>query len=227
MFFPPTATPLGAEALTGSRNPFLITAYPETAPTRQESICLTPGCVHTASEVLDKMDPTAEPCDDFYQFACGNFVKKTNIPDDKASVTSFSVINDMLQEQLRTMIEEPIQENEPKPFKLTKQLYQACMNKTLIEADGLTTIKEILRELGGWPVLEGEKWNEGDFDWRQSVYKFRRAGYSVDYFIDFSVGIDLKNSTKRIIDVSPKNNSDFFLFQSQFSLLSWIKHLLV
>lgn len=100
------------------------------------------------------------------------------------------------------MIEEPIQENEPKPFKLTKRLYQACMNKSLIEADGLTTIKEILKQLGGWPVLEGDKWSEGDFDWRQSVYKFRKAGYSVDYFIDFSVGIDLKNSTQRIIDVS-------------------------
>lgn len=108
----------------------------------------------------------------------------------------------MLQEQLRTMIEEPIRPDEPKPFALTKKLYQACMNKTLIEADGLTTIKEILKEMGGWPVLEGDMWNEGEFDWRRSVYKFRKTGYSVDYFIDFSVGIDLKNSTRRIIDVS-------------------------
>lgn len=191
---------MGAEALTGSKNPILITAYPETS--QKESLCLTQGCIHTASQVLEKMDQTAEPCDDFYQFACGNFVKKTNIPDDKASVTSFSVINDVLQEQLRTMIEEPIQENEPKPFQLTKKLYQACMNKSLIEADGLDTINDILKQLGGWPVLEGDRWSEGDFDWRQSVYNFRKAGYSVDYFIDFSVGIDLKNSTKRIIDVS-------------------------
>lgn len=63
-------------------------------------------------------------------------------------------------------------------------------------------MKEILKTLGGWPVLEGDKWKDGDFDWRQSVYKFRQVGYSVDYFIDFSVGIDFKNSTKRIIDVS-------------------------
>lgn len=75
------------------------------------------------------------------------------------------------------------------------------MNKTLIEKDGLKTIRSILRELGGWPVLEGGDWNAGEFDWRRSVYKFRKVGYSVDYFIDFSVGIDLKNSTRRIIDV--------------------------
>ncbi|KAJ8983665.1 hypothetical protein NQ317_003452 [Molorchus minor] len=127
--------------------------------------------------------------------------RKTNIPDDKSSVTSFSIISDMLQEQLRAMIEEPVQPNEPKPFQLTKKLYRACMNKTLIENEGLDTIHDILRELGGWPVLEGIKWSEADFDWRKSVYRFRRVGYSVDYFIDFSVGVDVKNSTKRIIDL--------------------------
>lgn len=63
-------------------------------------------------------------------------------------------------------------------------------------------MKNILTNLGGWPVLEEENWKESEFDWMESVYKFRQVGYSVDYFIDFSVGIDFKNSTKRIIDVS-------------------------
>nr|CAH7760506.1 unnamed protein product [Callosobruchus chinensis] len=184
-----------AEALQGS---FVITA-PSTND--KEKICLSRGCVHTASKVLEYMDPTVDPCDDFYQFTCGNFLKSTNIPDDKSSVTSFSIISDALQEQLRAMIEEPIKPGEPKPFQLTKKLYKACMNKTLIEAEGLNTIHGILRQLGGWPVLEGMEWDEGEFDWRRSVYKFRKLGYSVDYFIDFSVGVDVKNSTKRIIDL--------------------------
>ena len=33
------------------------------------------------------------------------------------------------------------------------------------------------------------------------VYKFRRMGYSVDYFVDFSVTTDLKNSSWRILDL--------------------------
>ncbi|KAF5303211.1 hypothetical protein FQA39_LY10124 [Lamprigera yunnana] len=166
-----------------------------------KNVCLTPGCIHTASHILKNMDPNVDPCDDFYQFSCGNFIKSTNIPDDKSSVTSFSVISDLLQEQLRTMIEEPIKPNEPKPFVLLKKIYKSCMNKTAIEEDGLKTIKSILKNLGGWPVLEGAKWSDGSFDWRQSVYKFRKIGYSVDYFMDFSVGIDLKNSTHRTVDL--------------------------
>lgn len=70
----------------------------------------------------------------------------------------------------------------------------------MIEQQGLDPLLNILRKLGGWPILENQ-WNETEFNWKESVYKFRKMGYSVDYFIDFSIGVDLKNSTKRIIDV--------------------------
>jgi len=76
------------------------------------------------------MDESVEPCDDFYSFACGKFVKETVIPEDKTSLTAFSVLSDKLQEQLRLVIEEPIKSSDAKPFQLAKHLYNACMNKS-------------------------------------------------------------------------------------------------
>ncbi|XP_011494888.1 PREDICTED: membrane metallo-endopeptidase-like 1 isoform X1 [Ceratosolen solmsi marchali] len=166
-----------------------------------EDICLTPGCIHTASLILENMDTSVEPCDDFYRFACGNFLKNTVIPDDKTSVNTFSIISDKLQKQLRSSIEEESNINDPRPFRLVKTLYKSCMNKSKIEEQGLDPLHKILKELGGWPVLMGDNWIDSNFNWKESVYKFRRMGYSVDYFLDFSIGIDLKNSTKRVIDL--------------------------
>lgn len=74
-----------------------------------------------------------------------------------------------------------------------------------IASRGHKPLLDLLEKLGGWPVLEGPNWKVGDFDWKETVYKFRKFGYSVDYFIDFSIGVDLKNSTVRIIDVSNRN----------------------
>lgn len=123
-----------AEALTG-KSGVLITSDKQSrksAPANQDKdgeVCLTPGCVHAASKMLEQIDDSVEPCDDFYNFACGNFVENTIIPDDKVSVNTFSVISDKLQEQLRTIVTAPIEENEIEPFKNVKKLYLACMNK--------------------------------------------------------------------------------------------------
>lgn len=100
---------------------------------KNDEVCMTPGCVHAASKMLEQMDSSVEPCDDFYNFACGQYVEDTIIPDDKVSVNAFSVISDKLQEQLRTIITAPIDDDELEPFKNVKRLYTACMNKSKIE----------------------------------------------------------------------------------------------
>lgn len=188
-----------AEALIGT--PYYKKTPQIVEKSSDAEICLSPGCIHTASSILENMDTSVEPCDDFYRFACGTFLKNTIIPDDKTSVNTFSIISDKLQKQLRSSIEEESSPSDPRPFRLMKTLYKSCMNKTIIEEQGLEPLHKILKELGGWPVLMGNQWNEEGFDWKQSVYKFRRMGYSVDYFLDFSIGVDLKNSTKRVIDL--------------------------
>lgn len=113
------------------------------------------------------------------------------------------------------MIQEPSATNEPNVFKNLKNLYKACMNVSAIEADGSKTLKEILRELGGWPVLEGSTWNENAFDWKETLYKFLKKGFSIDYLINFSVTADARNSSIRVIEVSIKPNfrhATYFMF---------------
>ncbi|KAH8418517.1 hypothetical protein KR009_010843, partial [Drosophila setifemur] len=167
-----------------------------------ENVCLTQECIHTASTVLRKMKLEVEPCDNFYEFACGTYLEEENIPDDKVSISTFSVISDKLQEQLKDIITAERPETDPKHFRLPNLLYKACMNKTLIEALGPEPITRIAEKLGGWPLLKGESWNADDsWTWQEQVKRFRVAGFSMDYIIDFSIGVDLQNSTKRLIDL--------------------------
>lgn len=74
---------------------------------------------------------------------------------------------------------------------------------------GAKPIKEVAARLGGWPVIVGDAWDqENTWTWQETVKKFRRLGFSMDYIVDFSIGVDLKNSTKRIIDVSLNAHTD-------------------
>ena len=83
--------------------------------------------VISASTILENMDSDVEPCNDFYKFACGGFIK--NI-DNTRNKNTFSVIKHRLDNQLRTAIEAKSKPNEPKPFTLVKNLYKACMNES-------------------------------------------------------------------------------------------------
>lgn len=123
------------------------------------------------------------------------------IPDEKVSVTSFSVIQNKMKEQLRLIVAEPITSDDIEPFVNVKNLYKACMNTEAIESLGIDPVLNTMNLMGGWPVVT-TSWNSEDWTWRKSVELSRLHGYSVSYFLSFSVSTDNKDSTKRIIRVS-------------------------
>lgn len=166
-----------------------------------KGLCLTGGCITAASHILSAIDTSTKPCDDFYQFACGNFVKNTYIPDDKLTVDSFSTLADQIDIQLRTIIEDEIDPKESNVFALVKKLHKSCMNRTAVEAFGLEPFKNILRNIGGWPVIEGDQWNETTWNWINSLHQMRTFGLTTNYLLGTSVGAHLKNSSTRSLRV--------------------------
>jgi len=166
-----------------------------------KDVCLTKGCVKAAAKLLDTMDDTMEPCNDFFKFACGGFLKKKVIPDEKTSLSQFNEINDELQEKLRSIVEADASDLDPPSTLMVKNLYKSCMNTDYIEERGLEPLKEILTQMGGWPVVDGDAWDESKFEWNKNLYTNRKLGYSIDYLFDFSVTTNIKNSTWRIIDI--------------------------
>ena len=71
----------------------------------------------------------------------------------------------------------------------------------LIDQNGLTPLLDRLKSLGGWPVLDGDKWQNKKFDWIQAIYIRRGLGYSVQSFFVLSVNMDFKNNSKYILSV--------------------------
>ena len=72
-----------------------------------------------------------------------------------------------------------------------------------IEEYGTKPLRNLLKKLGGWPVLEGESWNETNFNWVELMAVLRK--YNNDILLSEWVAPDITNSSSHIIQVDKKN----------------------
>jgi putative endopeptidase len=95
------------------------------------------------------LDRTADPCEDFYQFACGGWIAKTEIAADKPiAMRSFVEISDRNLEYERDLLEKTKATPETAPImdKLTA-FYGSCMDTAAIDKAGLQPIQPFLRAI--------------------------------------------------------------------------------
>ncbi|XP_063869104.1 mucin-3B-like isoform X2 [Scylla paramamosain] len=151
------------------------------------------------SLMLQLMDPSADPCEDFYQFACGRWNGKFPIRQDKAVDNTFERLKEDLDDVLRSLLEEEPLPSDNNITVTVKTLYAGCMNTEAIEAMGAEPLLALLRELGGWPVLEGDAWNNTDYDWVRQMARLRN--YNNDILISEWVAADITNSSNHIIQL--------------------------
>ncbi|XP_054955038.2 membrane metallo-endopeptidase-like 1 isoform X10 [Pan paniscus] len=133
---------------------------PRGIPEAQEvsEVCTTPGCVMAAARILQNMDPTTEPCDDFYQFACGGWLRRHVIPETNSRYSIFDALRDELEIILKAVLENSTAKARPAVEK-ARTLYRSCMNQSVIEKRGSQPLLDILEVVGGWPVAT-DRWNE-------------------------------------------------------------------
>ncbi|XP_046994837.1 neprilysin-1-like [Schistocerca americana] len=163
------------------------------------NICLTEECVRTASSLLAAMDRSANPCVDFFQYACGTWNKKHVIPEDRSSISTFEVLADQLQVILKGVLEEPINELDSEATQKAKRFYNSCMNIQQIRRLGDEPLRGVLRALGGWPVTD-ERWAPPAFSVEVLLGRLR-GEYNEGVLIEQWVGPDDKNSSVNILQL--------------------------
>ena len=167
---------------------------------RNNRICTTPECISAAHRLLENVNTSADPCEDFNEFACGRFTREKRIPDDKGRITSFVPIGDTIYERARTILEED-NDQDWEVYKKAKKYYRSCIDMDKREELGLGPLTERLdRLIGGWPLL-GKRGNDdgSDFSWYESTYKLSRAGLGNAWIVSVFVATDDGDTTKRAI----------------------------
>ena len=104
---------------------------------------------YTPSLDLTSMDPAVDPCNDFYQYSCGNWVKRNPIPADQARWDVYAKLTDDNQRYLWGLLEQASvpRADRTAAAQKTGDYFKACMDERSIETAGAAPLTKMLDEI--------------------------------------------------------------------------------
>uniref|UniRef100_A0A8C5CX40 Neprilysin n=1 Tax=Gadus morhua TaxID=8049 RepID=A0A8C5CX40_GADMO len=154
-----------------------------------------------ASRLIENMDASVDPCEDFYQYSCGGWLKKNIIPETSSRYSTFDILRDDLEVVLKGVLERTV-EGEAMALTKAKTLYKSCTNETLIEQRGGDPLLAMLPELFDWPMAVDNWETHYGTDWRlEDAIAQLNVKHATQVVLNFFVGPDDRDSNAHIIHV--------------------------
>ena len=150
-----------------------------------------PTYTPTPSFDLSSIDSSANPCNDFYKFACGKYAANHPIPGDQSATGGFYNLFNVNTQELRGILDHAANAGSGRTPNEQKigDFYHACMNTAAIDAEGLKPLDPLLSEINA-VTLPGVAALTG---------KLQRIGVNV--LFSYGEQQDLKDATKQIASI--------------------------
>ncbi|XP_078665541.1 neprilysin-like isoform X1 [Branchiostoma floridae x Branchiostoma belcheri] len=165
-------------------------------PPQARDICMTPDCLRTAARLLEYMDPSINPCENFFEYACGGWLAKTEIPPDSGRFGTFNQLRDDLTANMRDVIEDTTLDKGVEVVEKARTLYRSCMDEGMLDDKGATPLTNLTTHLNGWPVID-DSWNGANWNLLDTLTKLMR--YSNSLLMSMYVTADDKDSSVYIL----------------------------
>ena len=147
------------------------------------------------SKILDYMDTFYDPCDNFYEYSCGNW--RNSHPDAKEWGTFIDLALDNYN-KLAGYLSQYVSSRDPDAIKKAKYFYSACTDTDYIDDNYVEEAKSfMINKGGGWE--NGDLYPYESWSINGSLYEDHYLGSSA--FFTFGILPDDLNSSKPVITV--------------------------
>ncbi|KOX80630.1 Membrane metallo-endopeptidase-like 1 [Melipona quadrifasciata] len=170
---------------------------------------IKPLVSYMSKKIQQNRDTTADPCENFYQYACGSWSRHNPIPDNEVEWSEDHIIIEKTNRRIRELLEEHDSPTDIPPVKMARKFYRSCMNVDAIEKRGIKPIQEILDRTGGWPMaMPLKEWDPKRISWQKIDKEYvTLIGNSAFYNIEYEV--DLNNTKRYVLTIDQETESSF------------------
>src|SRR5262245_4111718 len=169
------------------------------------SLCFQ-AIAQTKAFDVSRMDTTASPCNDFFQYVNGTWVKNTQIPPSESRWGSFNSLAEDNNVLLRQILEEDskTESKEGSDAQLIGDFYSACMDEASIEVAGTKPIDPFFKKIATIKDQSGLQ---------KEIAALHQSGLPAVF--TFGVGPDLKDSNAVLLNAFQGGltlpNRDYYL----------------
>ncbi|XP_074260727.1 endothelin-converting enzyme 2 isoform X3 [Saimiri boliviensis] len=167
---------------------------PATDPSH--STCFTEACIRVAGKILESLDRGVSPCEDFYQFSCGGWIRRNPLPDGHSRWNTFNSLWDQNQAILKHLLENTTFNSSSEAEQKTQRFYLSCLQVERIEELGAQPLRDLIDKIGGWNITG--PWDQDNF---MEVLKAVAGTYRATPFFTVYVSADSKSSNSNVIQV--------------------------
>ncbi|XP_066097097.1 endothelin-converting enzyme 2 isoform X5 [Saccopteryx bilineata] len=160
------------------------------------STCLTEACIRVAGKILETLDRGVSPCEDFYQFSCGGWIRRNPLPAGRSRWNTFNSLWDQNQAILKHLLESTTFNSSSEAERKTQRFYLSCLQVERIEELGAQPLRDLIEKIGGWNVTGS--WDQDSF---MEVLKAVAGTYRATPFFTVYVSADSKSSNSNVIQV--------------------------